>query len=157
MRHSASGSWYHAITWASCRLKPPSTGTWWRHQVETFPRYWPLCGEFTGNRWIPLTKTSDAELWFFYLRLNKRLSKQSWGWWFETPSRPSWHHCNVSYLLTSKDEQQICIRLHIKAVHWYVQGVAAGCPHSGTFSGSATKGRLHKEVEHSNQIALLDS
>ena len=21
------------------------------------------------------------------LRLNKRLSKQSWGWWFETPSR----------------------------------------------------------------------
>ena len=26
--------------------------------------------------------------------LNKRLSKQSWGWWFETPSRPLWRHCN---------------------------------------------------------------
>ena len=25
----------------------------------------PLCGEFTGHRWIPLTKASDAELWFF--------------------------------------------------------------------------------------------
>ena len=25
----------------------------------------PLCGEFTSHRWIPLTKTSDAELWFF--------------------------------------------------------------------------------------------
>ena len=25
----------------------------------------PLCGEFTGHRWIPLTKTSDAELWYF--------------------------------------------------------------------------------------------
>ena len=25
----------------------------------------PLCGEFTGHRWIPLTKTSDAELWCF--------------------------------------------------------------------------------------------
>ena len=25
----------------------------------------PLCGEFTGNRWIPLTKASDAELWCF--------------------------------------------------------------------------------------------
>ena len=25
----------------------------------------PLCGEFTGHRWIPLTKTSDAELWWF--------------------------------------------------------------------------------------------
>ena len=25
----------------------------------------PLCGEFTGHRWIPCTKTSDAELWCF--------------------------------------------------------------------------------------------
>ena len=25
-----------------------------------------LCGEFTGHQWIPLTKTSDAELWCFF-------------------------------------------------------------------------------------------
>ena len=25
-----------------------------------------LCDEFTGNRWIPLTKASDAELWCFH-------------------------------------------------------------------------------------------
>ena len=25
----------------------------------------PLCGEFTGHRWIPRTKASDAELWSF--------------------------------------------------------------------------------------------
>ena len=25
-----------------------------------------LCGEFTGHRWIPRTKVSDAELWFFF-------------------------------------------------------------------------------------------
>ena len=25
----------------------------------------PLSGEFTGHRWIPLTKASDAELWSF--------------------------------------------------------------------------------------------
>ena len=25
----------------------------------------PLWGEFTGHRWIPLTKASDAELWYF--------------------------------------------------------------------------------------------
>ena len=31
---------------------------------------------------------------FFDLRLNKRLSKQSWGWWFETLSHPLWRHCN---------------------------------------------------------------
>ena len=56
----------------------------------------PLCGEFTGHRWIPHTKASDAELWFFfYLRLNKRLSKKSWGWWLNTPSRSLWRNCNV--------------------------------------------------------------
>ena len=25
----------------------------------------PLCGEFTGHRWNPLTKAIDAELWCF--------------------------------------------------------------------------------------------
>ena len=25
------------------------------------PRHWPLRGEFTGDRWIPRTKGSDAE------------------------------------------------------------------------------------------------
>ena len=30
----------------------------------------PLCGEFTGHRWIPLTKANDAEHWcVFELRL----------------------------------------------------------------------------------------
>ena len=54
-----------------------------------------LCGEFTGHRWIPRTKVSDVELWcFFDKRPNKRLSKQWWGWWFETPSRQLWRHCN---------------------------------------------------------------
>ena len=49
----------------------------------------PLCGEFTGHRWIPRTKASGAELWCFLLSLlclNKRLRKQWRGWWFETPS-----------------------------------------------------------------------
>ena len=27
----------------------------------------PLCGKFTGHRWIPHTKASDVELWFFFL------------------------------------------------------------------------------------------
>ena len=33
----------------------------WKH----FLRYWPLCGEFTGDRWIPRTKASDADIWCF--------------------------------------------------------------------------------------------
>ena len=54
-----------------------------------------LCGEFTGRRWIPCTKASDAVLWCFLdLRLNKKLSKQWGDWWFETPSHPLWRHCN---------------------------------------------------------------
>ena len=55
-----------------------------------------LCGEFTGPRWIPaqrpVMRSFDV---FFDQRLNKRLSKQSWGWWFETLSCPLWRHCNV--------------------------------------------------------------
>ena len=31
-----------------------------------------LCGEFTGDWWIPRTKASDVDV-FFDLRLNKRL------------------------------------------------------------------------------------
>ena len=55
----------------------------------------PLCGEFTG----PFTKASDAELdVFFHLCLKKRLSKQSQGWWFETPSPSLWRHCNVQHI-----------------------------------------------------------
>ena len=59
-----------------------------------------LCGEFTGPGEFPaqrpVTRSFDA---FFDLRLNKRLSKQSWGWWFETLSRPLWRHRNENALL----------------------------------------------------------
>ena len=56
----------------------------------------PLCGEFTGPGEFPsqrpATRNFDV---FFDLRLNNRLSKQSWGWCFETPSRSLWRHCNA--------------------------------------------------------------
>ena len=55
----------------------------------------PLCGEFTDHRWIPHTKASDAELWCFLWSVREwKPSKQSWGWWFDTPSRSLWCHCN---------------------------------------------------------------
>ena len=54
----------------------------------------PLCG-IHRSRWIPHTKASNAVLWcFFDLPLNKRLSKQPWGWWFEMPSWSLWRQCN---------------------------------------------------------------
>ena len=70
--------------------------TWWHHQMETFSALLAICaghssvtGEFPAQR--PVTWSFDV---FFHLCLNKRLSKQSCGWWFETPSRPLWRHCN---------------------------------------------------------------
>ena len=66
----------------------------WKH----FPRYWPFV---RGIHRLPVnsphkgqcTRSFDA---FFDLRLNKRLSKQSWGWWSETSSHPLRRHCNDS-------------------------------------------------------------
>ena len=71
--------------------------SWWRHQMETFSAVLAICagnspvpGEFPAQR--PVTRSFDV---LFDLRPNKRLSKQSWGWWFETLSRPFWRHRNV--------------------------------------------------------------
>ena len=49
----------------------------------------PVTGEFPSQR--PMTRSFDV---FFDLRLNKRLSKQSRGWRFETQSRPLCRHSN---------------------------------------------------------------
>ena len=56
----------------------------------------PLCGEFTGPRWIPHTKRPVTRSFdvYFDLHPNKRLGKQSWGWWFETLSWSLWRHRN---------------------------------------------------------------
>ena len=55
----------------------------------------PLCGEFTGPGEFPtqrpVTRSFDV---FFDLRLNKCLSKQPRGWWFETPLLSLWRHRN---------------------------------------------------------------
>ena len=58
----------------------------------------PLCGEFTGEfpTQRPVTRSFDV---FLDLRLVKWLSKQSWGWWFETPSLSLWRHCNALLVL----------------------------------------------------------
>ena len=67
----------------------------WGHQMETFSILLAICagnspvtGEFLAQR--PVTQSFDV---FFDMHLNKRLSKQSWGWWFEMPSSPLWCHC----------------------------------------------------------------
>ena len=49
----------------------------------------PVTGEFPAQK--PVTRSFDV---FFDVRLNKPLSKQSWGGWFEMLSRTFWRHCN---------------------------------------------------------------
>ena len=94
-RYHISNMWALKFKWFLCLLchtfwwLNPSNGfphatdtpsvilyTWWRHLMEAFSALLALC---VGHRWISRTKDNDAELW-----------------WFETPSRPLWRHCNES-------------------------------------------------------------
>ena len=53
----------------------------------------PVTGEFPSQR--PVTRSFDV---FFDICLGNRLSKQSTGWWFETPSRSLWRHSTATWL-----------------------------------------------------------
>ena len=84
---SNSENWVIVACWCSA---------WWRHQMETSSALLALCagnspatGEFPTQR--PVSRSFDL---YFDLRPNKQLSKQSWGRWFETLSRPLWRHRN---------------------------------------------------------------
>ena len=82
--------------WSSVSL---ALTPWWRHQMETSAALLGLCAgtEFTGHRWIPPQRpVTRSFVVFFDPCLNKRLSSQSWGWWYETPSCSLWCHCSVT-------------------------------------------------------------
>ena len=74
--------------------------SWWRHQMETFSVLLAICA---GNSPFPREFPSQRPAMrsfgvFFDLRQEKRLRKQSWGWWFETLWSPLWHHSKVCRL-----------------------------------------------------------
>ena len=101
---------------------------WWRHQMETFSALLAICagnsphkGQWRGALMFFLPYL----MLFFYLRLNKRLSKQWWGWWFETLSCPLWRHRNVTCswasIITCRD---ICrarsqYKDHLSQLWWF--------------------------------------
>ena len=66
----------------------------WRHQMETFFALLAIC---PGNHRSPVNSPHKGQ-W--------RLNKQLYGWWFDTPSRPLWCHCNEKKSMT-----HICRRL----------------------------------------------
>ena len=66
--------------------------SWWRYQMETFSALLAICAEnspvpveFPTQR--PVTRSFDI---LFDPDLNKQLSKQLWGWWFEMLSCSLW-------------------------------------------------------------------
>ena len=86
--------------------------SWWRHQMETFSALLANCagnstvpGEFPAQK--PVTQSFDV----FCLRLNKRLSKQSRGWWFETASRSLWRHCKNSFSSLSRGQTNVKVKI----------------------------------------------
>ena len=74
----------------------------------------PASGEFPALR--PVTRSFDV---FFDLCLNKRLRKQSWGWWFETLLCPLWRHCNVINLLVTTHNLCHCYPFFSMSCPWH--------------------------------------
>ena len=113
------------------RQGPTYPTSWWRHQMETFSALLVLCagnspvpGEFPSQR--PVMRSFDV---FFDLRLNKRLSKQSWGWWFETLSRSLWRHCNVKNSMAAdnlaiQEESRTSAAMVLTYLSWEYSGLS---------------------------------
>ena len=84
----------HVLRSSSCdRYRKHDDVIKWKH----FQRYRPFV---QGIDWSPVNSPHKGQ-WRGVLRFSlicafdKRLSKQSWGWWFKTPSRSLWRHCNI--------------------------------------------------------------
>ena len=117
----------------------------------------PLCGEFTGPGEFPaqrpVTRGFDV---FFDLHLNKRLSKQSWDWWFETLSWSLWRHCNVEqkwdreFTKTAGDSQcELLLWAHV-CIHMQsdlVKARSVDMIHSILYTAhSHCKGRIYRTL-----------
>ena len=77
--------WWSETPWSSCDttvvMMTSSNGNIFRVPGE-FPAQ--LEGQWRGA----------LMLYLICIWINGTRSKQWWGWWFETPSRPFWRHCN---------------------------------------------------------------
>ena len=115
--------------------------------METFSALLTICagnspvpGEFPTQR--PVTRSFDI---FFGLRLNKWLSKQPWGWWFETLSRPLWRHSNMTW---NKTDETVLLLLRIQWL-WYAWAHQT--------INSISKGNLaYLEVKYISYVAKLE-
>ena len=99
---------------------------WWRHQIEIFSALLelyagnsPVTDEFPTQR--PVTRSFDI---FFDLRHNKRFnSKQPRRWWFETPPRSLWRHCDANM----HADVFMCIQFHFTNELFLFSSVSVLC------------------------------
>ena len=84
-------TYYRWLQWGvnhaeQCMITSSNGNTF--HVLATCAGNSPVPSEFPAQR--PVTRSFVV---FFVLHLNEWLSKQSWAWWFETPSHPLWRNC----------------------------------------------------------------
>ena len=82
-------------------------GIKWKH----FPRYWPFVRRIHRSRWIPRTKASDAELWFFFIcaRINGWVNSGEAG---DLGRNCAHYDVNVMYGAGNGGKRFIIIRAH---------------------------------------------
>ena len=110
-----------------------------------------LCGEFTGPRWIPLTKASDAELWCFFICvwINDWVNNREAG-----DLRRYRAHYDVTLMQTTKHRQTMCVFNVYTCVHSYLcigahifvfTSPAYALAHNGARppAGTATTAKMH--------------
>ena len=117
---------------------------WW-HQMETFFALLAICsgnspvtGEFPSQR--PVMRSFEV---FFHLRLNKRLSQQTWGWWFETPSRSLWLHCNVMMISYSSITLSVFSTATYRAVVFLIDYLSSLSPCAWAFCSLCVQTSYH--------------
>ena len=75
----------------------------------------PVTGDFTPQR--PVTRSFGV---FFDRHLNKRLNKQSWGWWFETHRA----HYDATVMVSSSVVTEMSFRWNFH--HWLHRKLSKG-------------------------------
>ena len=119
----------------------------------------PVSGEFPAQR--PVTRSFDV---LFDPALNKQLSKQLWGSWFETLSCSLWRHCNEYSGFSKRRVTQwsLFTRDPVEVLAWIINfiqlftGHVITFPYWGSRETMSAKKRAHGRRSYSNTMAHGD-
>ena len=91
--------------------------SWWRHQMETFSRYWPFMRGILWSSVVSPTKTIDTELWCFLWSGPEQTVWQT----IETPG--IWDAITLINTSLKRDMNMVIIA---KSRHWIIIGLVNG-------------------------------